>query len=284
MCSAVDSPASAERMPDFLIIGAMKAASTTLFRWLEEHPDVRMPASKEPNFFAVEDRWARGTEWYSSLFPQDTAYLTGEASVRYSDPDLAPTAARRIQDLLPDVRLVYVHRNPAARARSHFRHEVRRAREKRPFLEALTPDSTYVARSCAYRGLLPYLDGPLAARLLIVGFDELTGEQPGGWNRVLDHLGLNPHARPETWANASEAMPQYGNVMRTLTDRGLSKHLDRTPKPLRRLMKPLLIRSGDSQRPLLDSAIAPVPEAIAQIWSEDAERLATRLGVESLPT
>ena len=67
------------RFPDFIIVGAMKAGTTTLFRRLGSHPDTRLPAVKEPQFFTVDSHYRQGPASYAALFP--SAGMTGEASV-----------------------------------------------------------------------------------------------------------------------------------------------------------------------------------------------------------
>ena len=82
---------------------------------------------KEPVFFSDETAWNRGTDWYRSLFAESApGSLTGEASVEYTDPAVADTAAARIAATIPDARLVCLLRDPIDRLRSHYRHEVQR--------------------------------------------------------------------------------------------------------------------------------------------------------------
>lgn len=58
------------RLPNFIVIGAMKSGTTSLFRYLEPHPEVFMPRLKELDFFIVEWNWARGLDWYRRRFRQ----------------------------------------------------------------------------------------------------------------------------------------------------------------------------------------------------------------------
>lgn len=53
---------------DFLVIGAQKSATTTLFKYLEEHPNIYMPPEKEAPFFNLDERFERGIEWYLKEF------------------------------------------------------------------------------------------------------------------------------------------------------------------------------------------------------------------------
>ena len=127
------------RLPDFVIIGAMKAGTTTLFRWLESHPGTSMPTVKEPHFFSVDEKYSKGLAFYAEHFRQaPPGLLTGEASVTYSDPELPQAGVRLISDL-PNARLIFLTRDPEQRLRSHYLHELRRSREKRTFLDAVTP-------------------------------------------------------------------------------------------------------------------------------------------------
>jgi hypothetical protein len=112
------------RMPDFVIIGAMKCATSTLHTQLAAQPGFCMSEPKEPNFFSDADQWARGMDWYQGLFaaarPGD---LCGESSTHYTKlPDL-PDALPRIAEHLPDARFIYVMRDPIDRLVSHYIHE-----------------------------------------------------------------------------------------------------------------------------------------------------------------
>ena len=55
-------------LPDFLIIGAMKCGTTSLYHYLRDHPQIFMPTIKAPEFFAEESNWGRGIAWYRRQF------------------------------------------------------------------------------------------------------------------------------------------------------------------------------------------------------------------------
>lgn len=145
------------RKPDFVLIGAMKAGTTTLFRRLGEVAGIDLPQAKEPHFFSDEQKWARGPDAYFTIF-SNCAGITGEASAGYSDPLVAEVVAERLSSLIPEVRLLYALRHPVERMRSHYRHQVLRARELRDFGAAVQdPESDYVRRSLYGRVLEIYL-------------------------------------------------------------------------------------------------------------------------------
>ncbi len=274
------------RLPDFVVIGVMKAGSTTLFRWLDEHPGVRMPADKEPQFFSDERAWRRGTSWYASLFADVPAGLrTGEASVAYADPRTADVVIPRLLGTLPDAALICLLRDPATRLRSHYRHEVLRGRETKPLSVAVAePGNAYVARSSYGEVLRPWL-AAAPDRLLVVVSEELFADETT-WPVVLDHLGLTPEPRPVRAHNSTEGKAAFSPVMRRLWDFGLvesvGRRVPRPPKAVRGLARKALLRDPSRLAPLLESADVPLPDAIAeQLAAEVAE--AERLLGRSLP-
>jgi hypothetical protein len=129
-------------LPDFLIIGAQKSGTSSLYRYLAQHPQVRESVLKEVHYFdgGLEDgvdTYALGERWYRAHFPLASAMtpgrLTFEASPLYL---LHPLAAGRIAGLLPRVKLVAILRDPTERALSHYFHNVR-DNDRRRFKEDL---------------------------------------------------------------------------------------------------------------------------------------------------
>jgi Sulfotransferase domain len=120
------NPGRGRVLPDFVIIGAAKAGTTSVFGWLVEHPHVEGPWRKEINYFSYFHY--RGEDWYRQHFPPERRrasfaaehgrpFLTGEASPSYLLHYWAP---QRMARLLPDVKLIVQLRNPVDRAYSQF--------------------------------------------------------------------------------------------------------------------------------------------------------------------
>ncbi len=115
--------------PDFIIIGAQKAGTASLYSYIIQHPQV-IPASKrEIHYFDMY--YKKGILWYQSHFPsasqlKDGAIITGESTPYYM---FHPHALKRLYRLLPDVKIIILLRDPIKRAISHYFHEVRRHRE-----------------------------------------------------------------------------------------------------------------------------------------------------------
>lgn len=115
------------RLPDFLIIGAAKSATTTLYQYLTQHPQIYMSPEKEPNFFGADIRYQRGREAYGELFAAAAAdQMCGEATTDYTKFPEYPNTAKRIHLTIPDVKLIYLLRNPIDRAYAYYVHLHRR--------------------------------------------------------------------------------------------------------------------------------------------------------------
>lgn len=127
-------------LPDFIVVGASRSGTTSLFRALNAHPQiVRPPVNKGVRFFDLN--YARGMRWYRGHFP-----VRAVAGRRTPDPRtyeasgyylFHPLAVPRIAEHLPRVRLVAMLRDPAERAYSGWKHESARGFETESFERAL---------------------------------------------------------------------------------------------------------------------------------------------------
>lgn len=182
-------------LPHFIIIGAMKCGTTTLYRHLAEHPGIDMSRDKETDFFVEDKGWGRGLGWYSEQFTRAEA-IRGEASPNYTKSRDFPGVAARMAQTCPDVRLIYIVRDPVARAQSQFRHSV--------LIGDLAPDLDGFAGSHEYAHILDaslyarQLDAYLAhfprEALLILDFADLTRDPQGVMDRVHAHIGAAARA------------------------------------------------------------------------------------------
>lgn len=129
-------------LPDFFIVGAQKAGTTSLYSYMAQHPQVLPALKKEIYFFA--ERYPRGLRWYRSHFPTarerdrlskrlGLPVVTGESTPYYM---YHPLAIQRIHSLLPEARLIVLLRNPTERAYSHYNHAIKRGEEPLDSFEA----------------------------------------------------------------------------------------------------------------------------------------------------
>lgn len=214
-------------LPDFLVIGTKRGGTTSLWRYLLEHPLVPrlFPAWNTKTSHYFEDTFARGEAWYRSHFPTERhrralerrhggPTRVGEAAPLYMFHPLAPA---RVAELIPAVRLIVLLRDPVERAYSHWKERRTEGVEPLGFAEALAAeeertagerakliaDPTYVSNAYdwySYRARGRYLEHlePWLVRfdreqLLILPSETLYREPAGTYARVLDFLGLPAH-------------------------------------------------------------------------------------------
>ena len=136
-------PIYLNKLPDFLIIGAQKAGTTTLFDCLRQHPQISMPGVKEVHFFDLN--YDKGVSWYKQFFRRKVSFgrrISGEASPYYLFHPLVP---ERVSRHVPQVKLIVLLRNPVDRAYSHFRHEIKHNTENlSSFEEAIKQEAERV--------------------------------------------------------------------------------------------------------------------------------------------
>lgn len=136
MKNAIEEPGPNMKEIDFIIIGAQKSGTTSLFEYLTAHPKIFMPGAKELEFFSDPKRFSKGYDWYYREYfgNAPAGSLLGEASTHYM---MYPQAPANILRTLPNVKLLAILRNPLDRAYSHYRMTVMRGREARSFSEAI---------------------------------------------------------------------------------------------------------------------------------------------------
>jgi hypothetical protein len=215
-------------LPDFVIIGAQKAGTTSLMRYLQSHPDVvSEPGVGEVHFF--DNNWQRGEHYYRAHFPlrrtierrhQHSGHetVTGEKSPFYLFHPLVPERAHRI---IPNVKLVVLLRNPVQRAASQHRMNTNMGIETLALKEAIEAEPariepsfreisaggsftsglpaarfSYVSRGRYVEQLHRWLAFYPREQLLILRSEDLADDPETTFATTLEYLGLAPH-RPE---------------------------------------------------------------------------------------
>lgn len=190
-------------LPTFLVIGAMKCGTSSLHRYLDTHPDVAMSTTKESDWFLPpgHGRDDHDLEWYRSLF-DGRRRMRGETSPNYTKRHLFPGVPERVRSVVPDVRLVYVVRDPIARARSHFLHAVAKGRRSLDDAEALLgpgDGGTFVLDTSRYHyQLQPWLHHWDVDDVLVVAAEDLWADRRATLAEVFRFLEVDDgHDSPE---------------------------------------------------------------------------------------
>ena len=138
-------------LPNFLIVGAAKSGTTSLFSYLAQHPEVYVPPIKEPSYFSDgQPTVVRSDAEYEALFDgRQKEKVAGEASTPYIYDMSAP---KRIANLLQNPKIFIILRNPALRAYSLWGHNFYQfGCEKLPFDEALRQEESRIASQDFYK-------------------------------------------------------------------------------------------------------------------------------------
>lgn len=251
----------ARMTPTFLIAGAQRCGTTSLFQMLARHPDVRPPAmTKGVHYFDTASRYARGPRFYRAHFPLSLGgrhAITGEASPYYI---FHPLAAQRIAQELPGVRVVVLLRDPVERAFSAHKQETWRGFETLPFEAALEVEQerlageeeriladesyqsfahqhhAYVGRGIYAPQLRQMAQAVGRDNLLTLDADRLFSDPARHWEMLLDHLGLRIVPLTDVvQANARPSSPMSRTVRALLekdfdtSDHELVEFLGHTP-------------------------------------------------------
>jgi len=130
-------------LPAFMVVGAQKAGTTTLDRWLRDYPEISLPRGKETHFFSDPDKFDRGVEWYLRQFPEyRPGQIRGEVAPQYMYSLEAPA---RIGQLISSPRFVFLLRHPIDRAYSNYLMSVRQGVEDMDFADALLKEGERLA-------------------------------------------------------------------------------------------------------------------------------------------
>jgi len=286
--------------PDFLLIGAQKAGTSSLWTYLRQHPDLFLPAQKEPHFFcgpgdgrpppwrgpgdhALLARLVFDPEEYAALFAGAGGRRRGEASTMYlNDPDVPA----RVVAANPAVRVVVMLRDPVTRAHSAWWMWRRARLEPLDFVEALAAEPARLAAgwspTVAYDGISRYA-GHLARwreaigadRFLALRSDALRHDRLATVQSVFAFLGVDPTFVPTLDHEANDGSvpgprtaPLGRHPLRSL--RVATRRL--VPPPWRRTTG---LEEAPRRRPPLDSAVR---ERLRASYADDVARTEAMLG------
>jgi hypothetical protein len=272
--------ANSTRLPDFIIIGAMKSATSTLHNQLSAQPGIFMSSPKEPNFFSDDDIYNQGLSWYSGLFSYANARdICGESSTHYTKlPDYSDTI-QRLKAAIPRPKLIYVMRHPVDRLISHYMHQWSVGVISCDINQAIDRYPELVDYSCYGMQITPYLQEFGHKAVLPLFFDDLKKKKDRALNRVGTFIGCT---QPLIWIDdltqdnqSSQRIRRFYGYELLINSRPMAwlrKNL--IPQALRNRIKKRLTMQ---QRPQISDVQR---EHITEIFDRDLKVVGDWLGIE----
>lgn len=184
------------KKPDFLIIGAMKCATSSLHEQLALQSGIFMSEPKELYFFSDDEVYEKGIDWYLSFFqdaqPTD---LCGESTTHYTKLPTYPHTIERIKQHLPDAKFIYVMRHPIDRLISHYIHEWSLNVISVDINQAISKHPELIEYSRYTQQLKPYFDTFGQEKVLPIFFERLLSHPQAELERVCQFIGYErtPH-------------------------------------------------------------------------------------------
>lgn len=177
-------------LPNFVVIGAMKSGTSTVYANLKMHPKIGMSKLKEPSFFS-ERYLKKDLQWYEGQFDEGFL-LNGDSSPNYSKLHLFPNTAKRMFKLLPDAKIIYITRDPYERIISHLHHNIYRDRLKKSNVDyEVMKDSNYILTSSYLKQITEYLKYYDLKNFLFITNEELKRDLNGTMNKISNFLGVD---------------------------------------------------------------------------------------------
>jgi len=266
--------------PDFIIIGAMKSATSTLHAQLALQDGIFMSTPKEPNYFSDDEEYARGERWYSSLFSKaELSDLCGESSTHYTKLPTYPLTVERMARSLDKPKFIYVMRHPIDRLVSHYIHQWSQNVIKCDINQAIDQYEELTAYSCYARQLEPYFKQFGRDSILPVFNEAIRRNPQEQLQRVADFIGYKGAVN---WRNDVAAQNVSGERVRTF--KGYSWLVEsRVMTFFRHLLIPQSIRNRVKQGLMMQErpVISDVQlEKITSLFDADLKVLGEWLGAD----
>lgn len=293
-------------LPNFLVIGAAKSGTTSLVSYLAQHPDIFVPTSKEPNFFALSGQqnnpvgpapphilrqmlynWSRSDlADYTAMFDgAGAARAIGEGSVRYL---YFPDAPIRVHNMLPDTRIIAILREPVARLYSHYNMNRQNQLEPLELKDALMAEDRRVADGWGwdwhYRRLSQYsvqlkrwFDLFPRDQIQVHFYDDFAANPHTVISDICRHIGVNPDFTPDMRRRGMVSTRPHNLWLDRQLNWPSSLRYKLLSKPFRNIMLPVMRRLNRwNSRPV--PPLSPAQRAeIEFLFFKDWEQLSELL-------
>jgi hypothetical protein len=198
------------KKPNYILLGASKSATTTIYDVLRQNLNVFAPQFKEPHFFNIDDNYEKGLSWYLNTYYKNS--IDSKVVVDFTPTYLysKKSAERIFHSLGRDVKFIIILRDPVDRAFSHYLHSKRDGHEKESFESAIKLEQkrlseymldndfiaelrfSYISQGLYYKMLMTYLKFYDLNDFLIINFDkEISNNMHSALDRVSEFLDID---------------------------------------------------------------------------------------------
>lgn len=281
-------------LPNFLIVGAPKCGTTSLYHYLKQHHDVYMPELKEPHFFIDWKKSVKTLEDYKALFAKrQSEKAIGEASTGYLYCESAPN---KIKTLVPGVKIIIMLRNPADMVFSLWRHNHRKHHDRLYFKEALNKEHLrmndphlhmkhgtwhanfyYFHRALYYNQVKRYIDTFGRDNVLTILFEDFRNNTLGTCRRVYEFLEVDPCFIPkiEVHNEGVERRSRHFHELINQPPEPLALLGKMLPEKLAKNTKALLSRLNRKPAPIFEKSHR---QELLNAYRSDINKLGTLIG------
>ncbi|MCS3628953.1 hypothetical protein GGP53_002832 [Salinibacter ruber] len=247
--------------PTFLLGGAPKAGTTSLYEYLSQHPDICMSARKETGVFM--ENYDKGLQWLSETHYRHCSdeRAVGEASAGVMQ---IPECAGRIHNTLPNVRLIFVLRDPVERIFSHYwflrgvggLNEWEDIDDTVSFSELIRAEGTewrrtHIDLGMYHKHLTRFAEYFEREQMLILLFGDLKEDPSSVMERIFRFVGVDPSFEPDLEVHNPSRSPRFKRLHRIATSvwSKVRQHLDiylvNKTRSVRRTVKQMLTEESD---------------------------------------
>lgn len=264
-------------LPNLIVIGGMKAGTTSLHYYLNLHPEIKMSNPKELIFFNEHVNWNKGLTWYESHFTGN-AKIFGESSPSYTNYPRARGVPKRMHSIIPEAKLIYILRDPVQRLVSHYLHLWVRGKEKNTFAEAIwyhKRRDRYLDRSKQYMQLEQYLEYFPKSKILLISQEALKENRCETLRKVFRFLevdeNFNTNRFDKTLHNSAEKR-QYNRIGKLVLGDTFRKKIAKLPERPRWIIETKVVRpfTRSIERPVIEEDLK---RRLIDYFQEDVERL-----------
>lgn len=269
-----------KKLPNFIIIGAMKCATSSLHEQLNQQPGIFMSELKEPNFFSNDEEYDKGLDWYLSHFEaaNDDNFI-GESSTHYTKLPTYPHTIERLEKHLPNARFIYVMRHPINRLISQYIHEWSQRFISVEINESFEQYPELIEYSLYTKQLQPYFDTFGKDRVLPIFFERMLTSPQVELEKICHFIGYIKQPQWSEQLNASNVSSER------MIKSAWRDAIVEAPglRELRRLLIPKSFRTWVRSLWTIKQKPELTPENLEKlkiIFDRDLEVLGSWLGVE----